>query len=307
VIRGRLMTARVALAAALVGSASAIVALPMSSASAKSHDVVAVRVASYNIHAGAGQDGVFDLDRTAAAIAGLHADVVGLQEVDVHWDARSQWRDTLQELGSRLHMRVAFAPIYDLDPPAAGQPRRQYDVALLSRHPIVAHENHQMARLSTQVPGSLPALAPGFLEAVVQIHSAGTHVDIHLYVTHLDYRGDPTMRQLQVADTRRILAQDPPDAVQLLLGDLNAEPAAPELAPLWQSVRDVWALAPVRSGIGLTYPAAVPTKRIDYVTASPNIAAVAAAVPADGLAAMASDHRPMVATVRVPRGSETDQ
>ena len=136
-IRGRRMPARVALAAALVGSASAIVAPPMSSASVKPHDFVAVRVASYNIHAGAGQDGVFDLDRTAAAIAGLHADVVGLQEVDVHWDARSQWRDTLQELGSRLHMRVAFAPIYDLGPPAPGQPRRQYGVALLSRHPIV--------------------------------------------------------------------------------------------------------------------------------------------------------------------------
>src|SRR4029079_12388445 len=123
VSRGAPVAAGGALAAALVAAASAIVALPMSSASAKPHDFVAVRVASYNIHAGAGQDGVFDLDRTAAAIAGLHADVVGLQEVDVHWDARSQWRDTLQELGSRLPLRGAVAPIHALAPHAPGQAR----------------------------------------------------------------------------------------------------------------------------------------------------------------------------------------
>jgi endonuclease/exonuclease/phosphatase family metal-dependent hydrolase len=309
----------VALAAALAGSGFAIMAVPVSSASASTGAAagphpITLRVASYNIHAGAGEDNVFDLDRTVAEISSLHADVIGLQEVDVHWDARSQWRNTLQELGSRLHMRVAFAPVYDLDPPAPGQPRRQYGVALLSRHPIVSSENHQITRLSTQVPNPSPASAPGFLEAVVQVRGLGTHdgahVYAHVYVTHLDYRSDPSVRQLQVADTRRILAQDPPDASQLLLGDFNTEPAAPELAPLWQDLRDVWAQAPVRFGTGLTYPAVVPTKRIDYVTASPNIAIVAAATPADDghpQAGFASDHRPMVATVRLPRGSENDK
>jgi endonuclease/exonuclease/phosphatase family metal-dependent hydrolase len=306
VIWTSLIPVRVALAAALVGSGLAVMAVPAPSAGANDQgrpSSVTVRVATYNIHAGAGQDNVFDLDRTAAEISSLNADVVGLQEVDVHWDARSQWRDTLQELGSRLHMQVAFAPIYDLDPPAAGQPRRQYGVALLSRHPIVARTNHAITRLSTQAPGSPPALAPGFLEAVVQIGGARTHV----YVTHLDYRGDPTVRRLQVADTLRILAQDRPGARQLLLGDLNAEPAAPELAPLWQSLRDAWEQAPDASGAGLTYPAATPTKRIDYVTASPNIAIVSAVAPADDLARIASDHRPVVATVQIPRGSGNDQ
>ena len=290
----------VGLVAALVGSAT-LVALPSASASEQvRHDPVTLRVASYNIHAGAGQDNVFDLDRTAAAIFSLDADVVGLQEVDVHWGARSQWRDTLQELGSRLHMQIAFAPIYDLDPVAPGQPRRQYGVGVLSRYPIVSRENHEVTRLSTQVPSSVPAPAPGFLEAVVQIRGARTHV----YVTHLDYRADPSVRQLQVSDTRRILAQDPPDASQLLLGDFNAEPTAPELQPLWQSVHDTWADAPVTSGTGLTYPAVDATKRIDYVTASPNIDTVAAAIPADDLATTASDHRPIVATLQIPHGSE---
>ncbi|MFD2081642.1 hypothetical protein SAMN05421678_12849 [Actinopolymorpha cephalotaxi] len=50
---------------------------------------VQLRVATYNIHAGLGQDNVFDLDRTAATIRALDADLIGLQEVDVHWGARS--------------------------------------------------------------------------------------------------------------------------------------------------------------------------------------------------------------------------
>src|SRR5665647_65346 len=164
-----LRRACVGLVAALVGSAATLLALP--NASASDHvrpDPVTLRVATYNIHAGAGEDNVFDLDRTAAAIASLDADVVGLEEVDVNWGARSEGRDTLQELGSRLHMQIAFAPIYDLDPLAPGQPRRQYGVAVLSRYPIVSRENHEITRLSTQVPNPVPSPAPGFLEAVLQ-------------------------------------------------------------------------------------------------------------------------------------------
>lgn len=305
-----LRLARIGLGAALVASLATIVGVPqLSSGSIASasttgsegrNSPVTLRVASYNIHAGAGGDNVFDLSRTVAEIASLNADVVGLQEVDVHWGTRSQWLDTLQELGSRLNMQIAFAPIYDLDPLAAAQARRQYGVAMLSRYPIVARENHSITRLSTQVPDPVPAPAPGFLEAVVQVGGARTHV----YVTHLDYRADPSVRQFQVADTLRILAQDPPNATQLLLGDLNATPAAPELQPLWESVHDVWAEAPLTSGTGFTYPAIVPTKRIDYVIASPNILSIDAAIPADDLTSSASDHRPMVATVQLPRGSE---
>ena len=113
----------------------------------------------------------------------------------------------------------------------------------------------------------MPAPAPGFLEATVQIRGARTHV----YVTHLDYRGDPTVRSLQVRDTLRILGEDPQGANQVLLGDFTAGPRAPELQPLWGAVQDAWAVAPERTGApGLTYPAIGPTKRIDFVTASAN-------------------------------------
>jgi endonuclease/exonuclease/phosphatase family metal-dependent hydrolase len=249
-------------------------------------------VATYNIHAGAGEDGRYDLARTASAISDLDADVVGLQEVDVHWGARSQWADTAQELADRLGMRVFFAPIYSLDPPAEGQPRREYGVAVLSRWPIVAATNHPLTRLSTVVPDPTPAPAPGFPEVVIEKQGARVHV----YTTHLDYRADPSVRQTQVRETLDILADDAGEP-RVLVGDLNATPEAPELAPLWPVLTDAWAAAPA-AGTGLTYPAITPTKRIDYVTASTEVKVVASQV----VETAASDHRPVVADLVVGRG-----
>ncbi|MEV0799787.1 glycoside hydrolase family 3 N-terminal domain-containing protein [Kribbella sp. NPDC050281] len=244
-------------------------------------------VASYNIHAGAGEDNVFDLDRTARALKALNADVIGLQEVDVHWDARSQWRDTIAELAATLGMHAGFAPIYDLDPPTPGQPRRQYGVGVLSRFPLVRTENHPITRLSTQDPNPVPAPAPGFLEAEIDVRGRRVHV----YCTHLDYRADPSVREAQVRDTMKILAGDRRKDLQILTGDFNAEATAPELAGLWTRLTDSWT-AGTTSGGPNTYPAVDPVKRIDFVTVGTGLHVLRVAVPPEQAA---SDHRPVVA------------
>jgi endonuclease/exonuclease/phosphatase family metal-dependent hydrolase len=113
-----------------------------------------------------------------------------------------------------------------------------------------------------------------------------------VYCTHLDHRPDPAVRRVQVAETLDILAADRPGANQVLLGDLNAEPAAPELAPLWTVLRDTGDGRP-------TYPADAPVKRIDFVTVSPNVRATRTEV----LDSTASDHRPVVAELLVRQPS----
>ncbi|MFJ5559228.1 endonuclease/exonuclease/phosphatase family protein [Streptomyces sp. NPDC093250] len=246
---------------------------------------VPLRVATYNIHAGAGQDQVFDLDRTAAALRDLHADVIGLQEVDVHWGARSAFVDEARALAEKLRMRVFFAPIYDLEPAGEDGERRQFGVAVLSRHPVLHADNHEITRLSTQTPDPVPAPAPGFAEVVVNVRGARVHV----YSTHLDYRADPSIRAAQVADMLDVLAAD--RGPRILVGDFNAEATAPELAPLWRTLRDA---AP---GGGGTFPAADPVKRIDLVTVSPDVGVAGART----VTTEASDHRPVVADLRVHR------
>ncbi|CAM5319272.1 MULTISPECIES: endonuclease/exonuclease/phosphatase family protein [Streptomyces] len=281
-------TARVAavlLAAVLSLTAAPATAAQDTSPSGFRAPAVPLRVATYNIHAGAGEDQVFDLDRTADALRGLHADVIGLQEVDVHWGERSAFVDEARALAGKLRMRVFFAPIYDLDPAAEGGERRRYGVAVLSRHPVLHAENHEITRLSTQTPDPVPAPAPGFAEIVIRVKGVRTHV----YSTHLDYRADPSIRAAQVADMLDVLADDRGPGI--LVGDFNAEPSAPELAPLWHTLRDA---AP---DAGPTYPAVAPQKRIDLITVSHGITVSGARTHATA----ASDHRPVVADLRLPR------
>lgn len=184
---------------------------------------------TYNVHAGIGSDGAFDLARAADAIRQQRTDVVGLQEVDVHWSERSGFADEAAEPGRSPGMAVSFAPIYDLP----GGPRRQYGVALLSRYPILRARNHSITRLSTQDPDAVPAPAPGFAEAVVDAPGG----PVAVYVTHLDFRPDPAVRATQVREMLAIMR----GPRQVLLSDFNAEPCAPEPAPApdrrWRGTR----------------------------------------------------------------------
>jgi endonuclease/exonuclease/phosphatase family metal-dependent hydrolase len=256
---------------------------------------VRLRVATYNIQAGMGADGVFDVDRTAAAIAAMHVDLVGLQEVDVHWSARSGFSDVAGDLARRLHMRAYFAPIYSLDPVTPGAvascpacataPRREFGVAILTRLPVLSAENHEITRLSTQEPDPVPRPAPGFPEVVVAVHG----VRLHVYTTHLDYRPDPAVRAAQVSDMLAVLDAD--RGPKLLIGDFNATADAPELAPLWTRLDDAWGDRPG----GETYPATAPVKRIDHI-AVPAHTGVCAIEVVDTLA---SDHRPLVADLTI--------
>lgn len=280
--------AGILLAAALAAPTQTTVAAPADDPARH----VPLRAVTYNMHAGIGDDGRLDLARTAATLRALHADVIGLQEVDVHWGARSGWRDQARALAEALDMRVFFAPIYSLEPPGEGAPRREYGLAVLTRLPVLHAHNHEITRLSTQSGDPAPAPAPGFPEVVVSARGALVHV----YVTHLDYRSDPSVREMQVEDMLRIMSADGPGAQQVLVGDLNAPPQAPELSRLWEPLVDVWSA--VGAGDGPTFPATEPVKRIDYVTVSRQVTPTAVrVVPSD-----ASDHLPVVADLLVRRG-----
>jgi endonuclease/exonuclease/phosphatase family metal-dependent hydrolase len=242
-----------------------------------------LRVMSWNIAAGHG-----DLAKIAKVIGESGAEIVALQEVDVRWSERSGFVDQADSLAKSLHMQVRFAPIYSIrDSAGAGSPR-EFGVAILSRYPILDSKNHSITRLSTQQPDATPALAPGFLETTIDVH--GTH--IRAFSTHLDYRGNPAVRQQQVAEMLEIFGSF--TAPMILFGDLNAVPTAAELSPLLHKLQDAWIPGPAND---LTYPAEKPVKRIDYVLTSSEFASMSSIVPVTE----ASDHRPVIANLRFTR------
>jgi endonuclease/exonuclease/phosphatase family metal-dependent hydrolase len=236
-----------------------------------------LRVMTYNIQAGGGK-----LENVAQTIRSFSPDIVGLQEVDVHWSARSAFADQATMLAEMLGMQQRFARIYQIPAGDSTRPPREYGVAILSKCPIVSFTNHMLTRLSTQDSTAPPAPMPGFLESAVDFR--GTR--IRLFNTHIDYRRDPSIRRQQVSEMLAIIGQ--PRVPTLLFGDMNAPPEAPELQPLFARLRDVWL---GQADAGATYPATAPVRRIDYVLTSSHFVARSASVPVT----VASDHRPVVA------------
>lgn len=265
--------------------AVAIACSPPAAVGGGNTPATAVRVMTYNIQAGGG-----DLEKVADVIRGAAPDIVALQEVDVHWSDRSAFADQAAQLAQSLAMHARFAPIYRIAPTDSGRRPREYGLALLSKCPIQSFTNHTLTRLSTQETNPVPAPMPGFLEATVNLGGA----TVRVFNTHLDYRGDPVIRQQQVAEMLAIIGASP--GPTLLLGDLNAQPQAPELQPLFGKLNDAWSS---RDDPGFTYPAALPVRRIDYVLASAHFRVRSVRVPVTP----AADHRPVVADVILPGNS----
>jgi endonuclease/exonuclease/phosphatase family metal-dependent hydrolase len=243
-----------------------------------------VRLLTFNIHHGVGDDGRHDLPRLARLLAGTDADVICLQEVDRHFGERSALVDQAELLSRALDMELAWGPAIDEPPPAGRSERRQYGNALLSRRPVLTSDVHRLPG------GGEPRSA---LRALIRTDTGALAVT----VTHLSTRAAD--RASQAAALATLHAEPGPPAV--LAGDLNAEPDARELDLLRKRLRDAWELAAERSDQagtfslrrrdGLTYPARRPRVRIDHVWVSSGVAVRDARV-LDGSAA--SDHHPLL-------------
>ncbi len=240
---------------------------------------------TYNI-----QYGHEGLDSVAAVIRAENPGIVGLQEVDVHWQERSAFVDQAATLARNTGMQYRFARIYQFPNDDSSKPPREFGVAVLSKYPIVSFTNHIITRLSTQDSVPVPSLLPGFLEAGVNVN--GTIVRV--FDVHLDYRSDPAVRTKQVAEMLGYIGDS--KAPTLLLGDMNARPDAPELQPLFRKMHDTW---PYSAGPGLTDPAKEPRSKIDYVMASDGFHVGKAWVPV----VFASDHYPVVVDMVMTKGT----
>lgn len=261
------------------------------------------RVATYNIRHGLGDDGRVDLARTAREIAALDADVIGLQEVDQGFGPRSGHEDQAARLGELLGMQVCFGGALELPPAHAGGQPRRYGLALLTRHEILVHAVHVLPAHPDHEP---PAEPRGVLHA--RVCGPGEQ-ELDVLVTHLD-NASRAHRTAQVQGIVRLAEHLAGPA--LLMGDMNADPAAPELAALaatgWRDAavqKKRWR-SPVRARLDAvmtrlhrmrlaTHPAHLPVRRIDSLW-------VRGALEVQGVevgSRRSSDHRPVVATVRM--------
>lgn len=260
-----------------------------------------LRTMMYNIHHGAGVDEVVDLERIADVLRAANPDILLLTEVDTHW-RRSGFQDQATVLAKALHMPYAMAAdtLVLRDPYTAGLlGTARYGIAMLSRYPVKSAK-------ATPLPVSdwqEPRVA---LTADIQLNAESTVLVIgtHLGLNHED-------RMAQIA-TINELAQEW-SGPRVLMGDLNADSTSPELRFLTallppagnaggtpgiasgpDSIKALW-VDPAGSAAPLSFPAWRPTKRIDFILVSPELAP--RVVGYTSPESLASDHLPVLVEI----------
>jgi endonuclease/exonuclease/phosphatase family metal-dependent hydrolase len=252
---------------------------------------IPVRLVTFNIHHGVGDDGRHDLPRLAQVLAAADADVICLQEVDRHFGPRSEDVDQGLLLARALDMQLAWGPAVD-EPRGAGRPRGEYGNALLSRLPILVSDVHPL-------PGAgEPRCA---LRTMVELDGGALWVT----TTHLSRKSGS--RAAQVAALAAL--HTAPMETGVVVGDFNTTADAAELAALRTGFTDAWELAGEREDRagwrfwqhddGNTHPARSPHRRIDQVWVTEGVAVSAAQVLDGG---GASDHLPLLVDLQVRSG-----
>ncbi|MFH1809825.1 MAG: endonuclease/exonuclease/phosphatase family protein [Pseudomonadota bacterium] len=166
-------------------------------------------------------------------------------------------------------------------------------ISVLSAHAVIASHVLDLPPTPVVPPANFPRKA-----VAVDVMVAGH--GIRFYATHLEFgANNQTTRQGQAA---AILADLPGSGSVFVGGDFNATPDEPALVTLRGALADLWQRANP-SDPGLTMPAAVPTRRIDYLMSrSPCVGALQGARLLDEHSGSTwlSDHRGVAATCTWP-------
>ena len=249
-----------------------------------------MRIATFNIlHGRSLTDGRVDVDRLAAAVKSLDADVLGLQEVDRD-QPRSMGADltavAAEAMGAVDHQFVAalsgtpggtwMAATGEEQPGSAS-----YGISLLSRYPVVSWRVVRLAPLRASVPlwspvTNRPFLAKDEPRVAVAAVLDGPFGELTVCNTHLSFI--PGWNTLQLSRLVRSLTGTREPLV--LIGDLNMDQR--------QATR-VSGLRPIATAP--TFPLDQPRRQLDHVLARGGLQGTG---PAESLRMPLSDHRALV-------------
>lgn len=226
---------------------------------------IRLRVIVYNVRGF--RDG---LERLVRLVGNFQPDVLLLNETGGRW--------LLRRYAGALGMHVATDPWSPF--------RRRVKDAVLVRHPwmIVEHHQHRFEGGPWLYPRG--ALIATLERGGARLCVISTHLGLH-----------PRER---IAHVRALVALvDGVDAPIVAGGDLNEKPDGRAVGLLSERFRDAWLLG--GDSEGETFPADGPTARIDYLFVSDGIVVERVLVPPGPDARGASDHRPLVAELTLPR------
>jgi endonuclease/exonuclease/phosphatase family metal-dependent hydrolase len=227
----------------------------------------AIRIATYNIQRGIGVDLRRDISRTAAVLAEMDCDVLGLQEVMMEGEAGLT--DQASLLGDRLGMTVVRG---------ATRPHKGglFGNVLLTRLPVL-----EVERLDLSVQGREPR---GCLR--VRVGAFGAVLSVH----NCHFGLGPGERRAQLGRLREYLQES--RGPKVVMGDFNEWYGGPITTSLWRDFTDV----PPR--VPRTHPAFFPVFALDRLYCDRAFESSGMRPHASELSRAASDHLPVVTQIR---------
>jgi len=240
------------------------------------------RVLVYNIHAGKDAGGVDNVARVAALVDSMDADIALLQEVDRN-TTRSGRIDQPATLARLSKRHVAFGKSLDFQ-------GGEYGIAVLSRWPIVSETTFALP-VDPPQERSGGSYEP---RAALRVIVAAPGGPLAVVNTHLDASNDDRWRRQEIRTVIAIVdSLRERDVPTFAGGDINSTPeSAVQALARSAGLRDAWGVC--GTGEGLTYPADSAVKRIDYLYLTGSATCAGGVV----VRTMASDHRPVLFTVR---------
>ena len=230
-----------------------------------------VVVASYNIHRGVGLDRKLDVARLADVIAETKADVIGLQEV-VREDGRND-SDHAVFIADRLGMEMVMGE-------TRAHGRGTYGNAILTRLPVVGSARCDLSWRGREPRGCLR----------VDIGVDGT--TLHVFNCHLGLNFRERRRQLDLLGGFIEVSHQLPGP-RVLMGDFNEW----HFGPITRGLRKEFS-SPMRR-MRRTHPARFPLFKLDRIYWDLALEAREFHVHRSRLSRVASDHLPVVCTLRV--------
>jgi endonuclease/exonuclease/phosphatase family metal-dependent hydrolase len=239
-------------------------------------DTPELKILTYNVHSCIGTDRKLDPHRIADVIARTGADVIALQELDVG-RKRTAGVDQAAMIAKLLKMEAHFHPALHVE-------EEKYGDAILTAFPT---------RLMKA--GPLPSLGETRGAIWVRINWHGRQVNI--LNTHLALRNVDRVRQVEMLMGGEWIASSEfgGDAA-IICGDLNAIPTSPAYRMLARRFRDTQRLTSGKPRP--TFPSRFPLLRLDHILVSEHFDVGSATVLADPLCRRASDHLPLLVTLR---------
>jgi endonuclease/exonuclease/phosphatase family metal-dependent hydrolase len=234
---------------------------------------------TYNVHSAVGLDKRYDLERIRRVIAGARADVVALQELNC-----GMWRPSHGDQVSALADGLALTPSFCA---VRQETQGSFGMAVLSPFGVVQHREYDLTYRPTR--------EPRYCQRVdLSVEPGGV---LHVFNCHLGLAARERVFQRNRMLSDAILLSEDLHHPVLLMGDFNDSPISVVHRSLRRHFTDAFTAAGKRWGP--TFKAGPIPLRLDRIYCSRNIRVLDCRVVNDELTRVASDHRPVIATLEV--------